>query len=111
MILTRWWRSTRSRETATAPSAVCPAAEVLLPGSGATRIAQTVDCLGAMCPRPQLLTMKVLNRMANGEVVEIRCDSAPAVEGFPSLALTLSCTHLATLRDGHGWRVYLRKGG
>ena len=104
---TRWWRRATTHD-ATPPGA--SSVEVVLPGSGPTRIAQTVDCLGAMCPRPQLLTMKVLNRMATGDVVEVRCDSAPAVEGFPALALTLSSTHLATVRDGHGWRVYLRKG-
>jgi len=54
--------------------------------------------------------MKLMNRMAQGEVLEIRCDSAPAVEGFPALALALESTHLATVRDGHAWRVYLRKG-
>ncbi len=59
---------------------------------------------------PQLLAMKVMNRLAEGEVIELRCDSAPAVEGFPALAMALASTHLATLRDERSWRVYLRKG-
>ena len=63
-----------------------------------------------MCPRPQLLTMKLMQKMSEGEVLEVQCDSAAAVEGLPSLALKLSSTHLCTLREGHGWRVYLRKG-
>lgn len=103
----RWWRRITGREPA---PAVVPDREVVLPGAGPTRIAQSVDCLGAMCPRPQLLAMKVMSRMAEGEVVELRCDSAAAVEGFPALAHTLLSTHLATVRDGHAWRVYLRKG-
>ncbi|MFO1218338.1 MAG: sulfurtransferase TusA family protein [Burkholderiaceae bacterium] len=87
-----------------------PRPEVDLPGLGPTPIAQSVDCIGAMCPRPQLLTMKVLGHMQIGEVIEVRCDSAPAVEGFPALALSLTSTHLATIREPAGWRVYLRKG-
>lgn len=103
----RWWRRITGRDPI--PAAV-PDREVLLPGAGPTRITQSVDCLGAMCPRPQLLAMKVMGRLADGEVIELRCDSAPAVEGFPALAMTLESTHLATLRDERGWLVYLRKG-
>lgn len=102
-----WWRRIRGRG---AGPSLPPPQDVVLPGAGPTRIAQSVECLGAPCPRPQLLTMKLMNRMAQGEVLEIRCDSAPAVEGFPALALALESTHLATVRDGHAWRVYLRKG-
>ena len=54
--------------------------------------------------------MKVLGKVNDGEVVEVRCDNAPAVESFPALALSLGSTHLATLRVSDGWRVYLRKG-
>ncbi|MBL8289544.1 MAG: sulfurtransferase TusA family protein [Rubrivivax sp.] len=103
-----WW----ARLSGRAPLQPKPAATAVVevPGNGLMPIAQSVDCLGAMCPRPQLLTMKVLNRVSDGDVVEVRCDSAPAVESFPALALTLACTHLATVRDAQGWRVYLRKG-
>lgn len=73
-------------------------------------IGQTVECVGAMCPRPQLLAMKVLGNAGVGEVIEFRCDNAPAVEGFPALALALGSTHLLTLRTGDMWCVYLRKG-
>jgi TusA-related sulfurtransferase len=102
-----WWSRWRTGRSVGNP---LPRARVDLPGLGPTPIAQSVDCLGAMCPRPQLLTMKVLGKMQNGEVIEVRCDSAPAVEGFPALALSLTSTHLATIRDADGWRVYLRKG-
>ncbi|MDE2613135.1 MAG: sulfurtransferase TusA family protein [Burkholderiales bacterium] len=106
MSATVWWRRILGRE----PRQAAPSQEVVLPGAGPTRIAHSVDCLGASCPRPQLLAMKVMSRMADGEVVEVHCDSAAAVESFPALALTLVSTHLATVRDGYAWRVYLRKG-
>ncbi len=102
-----WWNPLRRQSP---PVEVVVATEVDLPGIGQTRIAQSVDCRGAMCPRPQLLTMKMMGKMNEDDVLEIRCDSAPAVEGFPALAASLQCTHLCTLREAHGWRVYLRKG-
>jgi len=102
-----WWSRLR-RPDPPAPQPACAAVD--LPSWGLTPIAQAVDCVGAMCPRPQLLVMKVLGKLEDGEVIEVRCDNAPAVESFPALALSLGSTHLATLRHGSGWRVYLRKG-
>lgn len=84
--------------------------DVDIPGKGKVRVVRSVDCLGAMCPRPQLLTMKVLGEVGPGEVIEVRMDNPTAVEGFPALAQTLGCTHLATVREPDCWCVYLRKG-
>jgi TusA-related sulfurtransferase len=83
---------------------------VEVPGVGEVLLVRTVDCLGAMCPRPQLLTLKVLSEVEPGEVIEVVSDNPTAVEGFPALAQTLYCTHLATVRSGDSWRIYLRKG-
>lgn len=82
---------------------------VEIPGLGKTWLARSVDCIGAMCPRPQLLTLKVLGEVDPGEIVEIVLDNPTAVEGFPALAETLGCMHLATVSDFGCWRVYLRK--
>jgi len=84
--------------------------DVDIPGLGVVRVVHAVDCLGAMCPRPQLLTLKVLGEVGPGEVVEVVLDNPTAVEGFPALALTLGCTYLAAVREPDRWRVYLRKG-
>lgn len=81
-----------------------------LPGIGSVRVAYVVDCMGAMCPRPQLLTMKILSRVEEGEVIEVVSDNPAAVESFPSLAETMCCTHLLTVREDDRWRLYLRKG-
>lgn len=81
-----------------------------LPGLGQVRIAFVVDCMGAMCPRPQLLTMKIVAQIGEGDVIEVVSDNPAAVEAFPTLAETLSCTHLMTVREKGGWRMYLRKG-
>lgn len=81
-----------------------------LPGLGRVRVAYVVDCMGAMCPRPQLLTMKILGQIDEGEVIEVVSDNPAAVESFPSLAETLGCVHLLTTRGDARWQIYLRKG-
>lgn len=83
--------------------------DVEIPGQGKLHVVRSVDCMGAMCPRPQLLTMKVLGEVGPGEVVEVKMDNPTAVEGFPALAQTIGCTHLATVRESGCWCVYLRK--
>lgn len=82
-----------------------------LPGLGRVHVVHSIDCLGALCPRPQLLTMKVLGEVGAGAVVEVVLDNATAVEGFPALAQTLGCIHLGTVREPGCWRVYLRNSG
>lgn len=81
-----------------------------MPGHGRVRIAYVVNCIGAMCPRPQLLTLKILGLVRSGEIIEIVSDNPAAVESFPALAESIFCTHLLTLRDDGCWRLYLRKG-
>lgn len=83
---------------------------VELPGLGAVQVARSADCLGAVCPRPQLLTMQTLEEMAEGEVLELRSDNPTSVETIPSLAMVLCSSHLATVRDEEEWRIYIRKG-
>lgn len=86
------------------------AREENLPGIGLVRVAYVVDCMGAMCPRPQLLTMKVLAQVGEGEVIEVVSDNPAAVEALPALAEILFCSHMMTLRERDCWRLYLRKG-
>jgi tRNA 2-thiouridine synthesizing protein A len=83
--------------------------EVDLAGLGVLALVRSIDCIGAMCPRPQLLTMKVLGEVRSGEVVEVLSDNPSAVEGFPALAQALNCEYLKTVRETDYWRMYLRK--
>lgn len=70
-----------------------------------------IDCLGAVCPRPQLLTLKALDRMAPGEVLELLVDNPSSAEAIPALDMALGCRCLTTRRDADGWRIYVRKAG
>jgi len=85
------------------------AREVEIADLGKVALVRSVDCLGAMCPRPQLLTLKVMGEVRVGDVVEVLSDNPSAVEGFPALAQALNCEHLLTQRESGYWRMFLRK--
>lgn len=87
-----------------------PPTVAVLPGIGRIVVARSIDCLGAMCPRPQLLAVKVLGQLRVGDVLEIRSDNPGAVESFPALAEALDCSFLTSVRNDGQWRLYLRKG-
>ena len=84
--------------------------EVSLPRMGKVHIACTIRCVNDHCPRPQLLTLKALTQVNNGDVIELVSDNPATVETIPAMMLTLDGKHLATIRDGDLWRLYLRKG-
>ena len=107
MHVTSWFDLFHDRPTGITSRVV---KDVDVPGRGKVHVVRLVDCLGAMCPRPQLLTMKVLGEVGSGEVIEVMMDNPTAVEGFPALAQTLGCEYLGTVRESDCWRVYLRKG-
>lgn len=84
--------------------------EVELSGIGRVRVARTVDCIGDGCPKPQILTLKALNQVPEGLVVELVSDNPTAVETIPAMMDAAYGRHLATIRDVGCWRVYVRKG-
>jgi len=84
--------------------------EVELPGIGMVMIARSVNCIGDGCPKPQLLTLKALNQVQDGDVVELVSDNPTAVETIPAMMLSAYGSHLATVRREGCWKVYVRKG-
>ncbi len=83
---------------------------VHLEGAGKVLIARTLDCIGATCPRPQLLTMRILDGLEEGEVIELLSDNPATVETLPALMFSHGGTHVATVKQRDLWRVYMRKG-
>jgi tRNA 2-thiouridine synthesizing protein A len=83
---------------------------VNLPGIGEVEITRTLDCIGAACPRPQLLTMRMLEASEEGELIELLSDNPATVETLPALMFSHSGTHVATLKKSDHWRVYMCKG-
>jgi tRNA 2-thiouridine synthesizing protein A len=83
--------------------------EVELPGLGLVMVARTVDCIGDSCPKPQLLTLKALNQLPEGAIVELITDNPTAVETIPAMMLAAFGQHLASIRSDGCWKVYVRK--
>ncbi|MCK9531724.1 MAG: sulfurtransferase TusA family protein [Gammaproteobacteria bacterium] len=100
-----WWRWTNVPQT---PVASGPRF-VDLAGATVT-VERTLDCMGAACPRPQLLTMKVLDQLQEGQVIEVLSDNPATVETLPALMFVVCGTHLGTVKEADHWRVYLQKG-
>lgn len=86
------------------------ARQVDLPRIGLVTVTRSLNCMGASCPRPQLLTMRALNEAREGEVVEMLSDNPNSVEAIPAMMLVLCSTHLVTIKDAGYWRIYVRKG-
>ena len=103
-----WWFGRRKRQASSGLSRTDRTLD--LPGLGETRIQVQIDCLGAVCPRPQLLTMRALDHMQEGEVLELLVDNPGSSEAIPAMCMTLGSTHLTTVHDEQGWRIYVRKG-
>lgn len=100
----RWLAPEHESQVSTAPHTVT------LPGSGLVVIARTLDCIGAACPRPQLLTMRVLDELEEGDLIELLSDNPATVETLPALMFSHGGTHVTTLKFADHWRVYMRKG-
>jgi tRNA 2-thiouridine synthesizing protein A len=83
---------------------------VTLKGYGPLKVHVLIDCIGAVCPRPQLLTMRALDQMRSGEVLELLVDNPGSVEAIPAMDMTLGSTHLITVRNDDCWHIYVRKG-
>ena len=81
-----------------------------LPNIGQVAVSHTVDCVGAACPRPQLIAMQLLGKMESGDILELVSDNPTTVETIPALAMVLYSKHLATLHTDNDWRIYILKG-
>lgn len=82
---------------------------VTLGDGHAYKIAQTVDCIGDSCPRPQLMTKKAMRDLQSGDVVEVVLDNPTSVEALPPMCGEMAATHLETIKDARCWKVYIRK--
>lgn len=104
----RWRRPNKSMQGASATAGL--SFEVDVPGVGALLVTRSVNCIGDGCPKPQLMTLKALNQVAVGDVVELVSDNPTAVETIPAMMMAVYGSHIATIRGDGCWKVYVRKG-
>ncbi len=102
------WFGRRAQQRASAVKRV--ERSVFVHGYGSLTVHVHIDCLGAVCPRPQLLTMRALDHMEEGEVLELVVDNPGSAEAIPGMDMTLGSTHLVTLHEDSCWRIFVRKG-
>lgn len=101
-----WWQSFKFRDEVIIRTAKH---QVSLPNLGKIEVCIEVNCLGATCPRPQMLAMKAFACLAPGEVMEIVSDNPSSVEALQALALNIDARYLAQQREANTWRLYLGK--
>jgi len=82
---------------------------VELPGYGLVQIGCRVECESEGCPRPQLLTLKALNEVDRGVVVEVVTDNLSVVETIPSMMDIYEGVHLCTVQGKDNWCIYVRR--
>jgi|GEM_PF-2945215 len=80
---------------------------VELPGHGLVQIGCRVECESEGCPRPQLLTLKALNEVDRGVVVEVVTDNLSVVETMPSMMDIYEGIHLGTVQRKDNWCIYV----
>ena len=68
-----------------------------------------LDCIGDVCPRPQLKLKKIINGMDSGGVVEVLVNHPPSLETLPTLCPEIGTSHLETLKEPNLWKLYIRK--
>ena len=76
-----------------------------------TSVTSTLDCSGLLCPLPVYKAGIALDRMQNGDILELITTDPGALEDIPALARQRGETLLASEdRDGTQ-RFWLQKGG
>lgn len=91
------WRSAADRAPARADGGSVPAADL------------HADFTGDTCLRTNLVTKRLLDAAAPGQVLEIVSDNLSSVETIPFMLEGHGCEHLATVHQGDRWRIYARK--
>jgi tRNA 2-thiouridine synthesizing protein A len=70
---------------------------------------RTIDTRGTLCPIPIVEAAKAVKVLAPGEVLLVLATD-PGIElDMPMWCRATRHEHLATVRDGDGWKSYVRK--
>ena len=72
------------------------------------KVDNRLDCIGDVCPRPQLKLKKRIKSMDSGEVVEVLIIHPPSLETLSALCPEIGASHLETLKEPNLWKLYIR---
>lgn len=82
---------------------------MLIPGYGEVIVGHVVNAVGDSCPKPQILTLKAVNQVPPGSVVELISDNVTAVETIPAMMEAALGMHLMTMKVDKCWHVFVCK--
>ncbi len=75
-----------------------------------SRMAQTLDVRGEICPYPMMRTVSALKKLSADErILEVVTDHAPALETIPTQAARLGFTTAVEEAGGSEWRITLTR--
>jgi tRNA 2-thiouridine synthesizing protein A len=80
------------------------------PSATDVQVTETLDCRGLLCPLPVYKAGIVLNRLSDGEVLELVTTDPGALEDIPALARQRGDTLLRTEKGDGTQTFWLRKG-
>ena len=83
--------------------------EVELQDGTKLKVDNRLDCIGDVCPRPQLKLKKSIKGMDSGGVVEVLINHPPSLETLPALCPEIGASHIETLKEPNLWKLYIRK--
>ena len=83
--------------------------EVQLQDGRKVTVNHRLDCIGDICPRPQLKLKKSIKGMESGEIVEVLINNPPSLETLPTLCPKIGATHLDSLKEPNLWKLYIQK--
>lgn len=72
---------------------------------------RTLDTSGTLCPRPIVETARAMKGLAEGAVLLVIATDPGIATDMPMWCKATRHEHLATFRDGRGWKSYVRKRG
>jgi tRNA 2-thiouridine synthesizing protein A len=71
-----------------------------------------LDARGYMCPYPQIFTLKAINKIENGSILEVLIDNPLSCENVPAVARKNGHEVLSIEKIGEGeYRISIRKRG
>ncbi len=72
---------------------------------------RTIDTSGRLCPFPIVETAKAVRALSDGAVLLVIATDPGIAIDMPMWCRATRNEHLATFRDGVGWKSYVRKRG
>lgn len=81
------------------------------PQATETVVAETLDCSGLLCPLPVYKAGIVLNRLEDGEVLELVTTDPGALEDIPAMARQRGDSILDISKTDENQTFLVRKGG